>query len=106
MEVGMLVERSEIQVKKGSEDAFAAVMNDQAVPLLAGFPGVVSVQYGRGVENSDKFILLVAWDTMDSHTAFTRNPIFPGFRALLMPFSVGGAMEHFNMEPVFLGKER
>jgi heme-degrading monooxygenase HmoA len=95
----MLVERSEIQVKKGLEDAFAAVMNDQAVPFLAALPGVMSVQYGRGVENGDKFILLVAWNTMESHVAFTKDSAFPGFRALLMPFSVGGAMEHFNMEP-------
>ena len=93
----MLVERSEIVIKPGMEDDFAALLAEQAVPLLKGLPGVNAVSFGRGVENPDKFLLLVEWAAMEDHTAFTQAPVFPEFRAMLMPFSKGGAMEHFIM---------
>jgi heme-degrading monooxygenase HmoA len=93
----MLVERSEILIKEGMEDEFTTLMADKAVPLLKGLPGVNAVSYGRGVENPDKFILMVEWAAMSDHIAFTKAPVFPEFRALLMPFSKGGAMEHFEM---------
>ena len=93
----MLVERAEMLIKEGSEEDFATVMADRGTPLLAGLEGVKSVKLGRGVENPDKFMLLVEWETMDAHIAFTKNPKFTEFRALLSPFTRGGSMEHFNM---------
>jgi heme-degrading monooxygenase HmoA len=91
------LERAEIQVKEGLETEFIAVMNEHALPMLAGFPGVGSVKLGRGVENPGKFLLLVQWDSMDAHTAFKASQIYPGFGKLFGPFSKGGSMEHFDM---------
>jgi heme-degrading monooxygenase HmoA len=93
----MLVERSELLIKPGMEDDFAAVMAEKGLPLLAALEGVGLINFGRGLENPDKFMLLIEWSTMDAHTAFTRHPSFATFRALLAPFTKGGAMEHFNM---------
>ncbi|GFE79769.1 hypothetical protein GCM10011487_17690 [Steroidobacter agaridevorans] len=93
----MLIERADIQVREGAEQDFATAMTSKGVPLLLSAPGVRSVQFGRGVENPQKFMLLVAWDTMDSHIAFTKSPAMLEFRSLLKPFSTGGAMEHFNL---------
>src|ERR1700761_6124737 len=87
----MLLERAELLAKVGLEDEMMAVMTDRGVPLLAALPGVISVQFGRGLENPDKFMLLVQWKNMDAHTAFTKAPIFAEFRALIMPVSRGGA---------------
>ena len=93
----MLLERSEIQIQPGLEEAFAAMMKERGLPVLSAFPGVTSVQIGRGLENPSKFLLLVGWDAMESHTAFKQSPIYPEFGQLFRPFSKGGAMEHFNM---------
>ncbi|MFC4314630.1 antibiotic biosynthesis monooxygenase family protein [Steroidobacter flavus] len=93
----MLLERAELQIRESMELEFAAAMKSKGLELLASVPGVKSVQLGRGVENPQKFMLLVEWDAMDSHTAFKTSPIMTEFRALLKPFSTGGAMEHFNM---------
>jgi heme-degrading monooxygenase HmoA len=93
----MLVERSELLIKDGLEQDFAAVMTERGIPLLAGIPGVNSVEFGRGVENPGKFMLLIAWEAMDAHTAFKSNPAYPRFRQLLAPYSRGGSMEHFDM---------
>jgi len=93
----MLVERSELLIKDGMEDEFATVMARKAVPLLKGLKGINAVSFGRGIENPGKFMLLVEWESMDAHSAFRTDPVYPEFRALLSPFTKGGAMEHFNM---------
>ncbi len=94
----MLIERSEIIIREGQEDGFAAAMNDRGLAMLASVDGVKAVRFGRGVENPDKFILLVEWGSMDAHVAFTKGAVYAPFVALFAPFSKGGAMEHFEMD--------
>jgi heme-degrading monooxygenase HmoA len=93
----MLLERSELLIKEGQEEAFFAAMKDEGLGLLASVPGVVSVNVGRGVENPGKFMLLVEWKNMDAHLAFGKTPVSGEIRALIRPFSKGGSMEHFEM---------
>ena len=94
----MLLERSELLVREGQAEGFAAAMNDRGLAMLAGVDGVKTVGFGRGLENPDKFILLVEWDSMDAHVAFTKSAIYTPFRELFAPFTKGGAMEHFEMD--------
>jgi heme-degrading monooxygenase HmoA len=91
----MLFERAEITTAEGKAEDFAAMMAAQGLPLLSGLPGVNSVRLGQGVEHPDKFMLLIHWQTMDDHIAFTKAEIFQTFLQLVGPYSVGGAMEHF-----------
>jgi heme-degrading monooxygenase HmoA len=92
----MVTERSDLTIAEGEAETFATVMAEQGLPLLRGVPGVVSATLGRGVENPDKFMLLIDWETKADHTAFTKAPVFPEFIAMLRPYAVGGAMEHFD----------
>jgi len=94
----MLLERAELTIREGMEEKFAAAMRDQGIPLLQGVPGVNSVKMGRGVENPGKFMLLVHWDALDAHTAFGASPAAKALRAIISPFSTGGAMEHFAFD--------
>ena len=94
----MLVERSEITIREGQEEGFAAVMNDRGLAMLRGFPGVRAVRFGRGVENPGKFIILVEWDDMAAHDAFRQSEIYKPFGSLFGPFSTGGVMEHFEVD--------
>lgn len=92
----MLFERAEMLIAPGKAEDFQAMMECEGLPLLAALPGANSVKMGRGVENPDKFMLLLNWNTMDDHTAFTKSPSFPVFLSLMQPYSVGGGMEHFE----------
>jgi heme-degrading monooxygenase HmoA len=92
----MLLERSEITVNAGMEEGFLAVLKEKIVPILVETPGVNYVTFGRGLENPDKFIILVDWTDMDAHTAFTKGSTYAPFRALFAGFPKGGVMEHFN----------
>ncbi len=93
----MLLERAELLAREGAEAEMLAMMTDRGVRMLAAVPGVRSVRFGRGVENPDKFMLLVEWESLDAHAAYSRMPVAAEFRALLTPVSRGGAMEHFEM---------
>jgi quinol monooxygenase YgiN len=94
----MFIERAEIPVKEGMEEAFAAAMTARGIAILAAAPGCASARVGRGVENPSKFILLLEWDSIESHTALTKTPAFDEFKTLVGPFFAGAAnMEHFDM---------
>jgi len=93
----MLLERAELLAREGAETAMLEMMTDRGVSLLTAVPGVRAVTLGRGVENPDKFLLLVEWESLAAHEAFSRSPVSDVFRALITPLSRGGAMEHFEM---------
>ena len=93
----MLLERAELLIREGQEEAFSTAMKDEGVGKLASVPGVMSVAVGRGVENPGKFMLLIEWQNMNAHTAYNKTPVCGEIRALSGRFSRGGSMEHFQM---------
>jgi heme-degrading monooxygenase HmoA len=94
----MILERAELTVKTGQEEAFAAMMGETGCALLAGADGCHSVRIGHGVENPDKFILLLEWDSVEHHVALTKTSAFAEFVKLAGPFFAGPSnMEHFRM---------
>jgi len=93
----MLLERAELQIKEGSEEAFHVAMQEKGVGILQAVPGVRSVSLGRGVENPEKFMLLVEWESMTAHAAFNKSAACQEIRTLIGRFSKGGVMEHFEM---------
>jgi heme-degrading monooxygenase HmoA len=93
----MLVERSELTVKPGTEGEFLAAITEKAVPVLNSVDGVLSVQVGRGIENPAKFMLLVGWESLDAHTTYGGTPKSLEVRAIMGPYVAGGAMEHFEL---------
>ncbi len=94
----MLLERAEILINEGREQAFSTTMKDRGIQLLASVPGVISVSFGQGVENPGKFMLLVEWESLDAHKAYNESPLCGEVRALVGGFSKGGSMEHFTMD--------
>lgn len=94
----MFIERVEIPVAEGQEEAFAKAMADRGLAVLARATGCFSARLGRGVEAPSKFLLLLEWDAVESHTAFTQTEAFGEFVAIARPFFAGApAMEHFDM---------
>jgi heme-degrading monooxygenase HmoA len=93
----MLLERSELLIREGQEEAFATAMRERGIPLLQRVSGVISVHMGRGVENPDKFLLLVRWESLGAHTLFAETPALQDLMAIMTPHTKSGGMEHFNM---------
>jgi quinol monooxygenase YgiN len=93
----MVTEIATLTVAEGNEAAFAAVMDETGCPALRALPGVLSLRFGRGVENPTKFGLIIEWESVEAHNAATATATFKTFRDAIKPYTIGGAMEHFAL---------
>jgi quinol monooxygenase YgiN len=92
----MVIERVELSVTPGQEEAFEAAMR-RGLALLSSADGCLSVSLARGIERPSRYLLQLNWRSIDDHTAFTQTPPFAEFRALAGPhFAERPAMEHFR----------
>lgn len=92
----MVIERVEICVVAGRESEFEDAMQE-GIRLLAAAGGCRSASLARGVERPAAYLLVLTWDSVDDHTAFTKTEGFVRFREIAGPFFAGRpAMEHFQ----------
>lgn len=91
----MVLECAELTIRPGDGDDFAQTIS-RALAMFNGAPGYRSSRCMRGVENPDTFLLLIEWDAVEDHIAFTRAPAFDHFKAAIGPH-IGGPsrMAHF-----------
>jgi heme-degrading monooxygenase HmoA len=97
----MVLEVALIDVLPGQEDAFAASYR-LGYPILAGTPGCRSVRMTRGIESASRFVLLVEWDTVETHEENFRNTErFAQWRGFIGGhFATPPVVEHFtDVEP-------
>ncbi len=63
----MILEHALLQVKSGLEAQFEAAMG-QALPLIQATPGFIRLEVRPCLESKGKYLLLVQWQTLESHT--------------------------------------
>jgi heme-degrading monooxygenase HmoA len=79
----MVLEIADFAVRPGTEERFAAAYLE-ARELLAATPGFVSARLTRGIESPSRFVLLVEWQTVESHTVgFRESERFTQWRELI-----------------------
>ena len=93
----MVLEIADFAVLPGQEEAFTAAVREGVVQLQAS-PGFHSVRMSRGIESPSRFVLLVEWDDLESHTVgFRESERFLRWREVIGPFFDGPPkMEHFT----------
>jgi len=93
----MVLEVALINVTRGREADFAAAYAE-ARKTLVTTPGCRSVRMTRGIESPSKFVLLVEWDSVDSHEQnFRATERFRTWRGLIGPYFDGPpVVEHFQ----------
>ncbi len=91
----MVIERAELFIKPGREADFERAIRG-ARAILTGAPGCLSATVGRGIESPSKYVLLLEWNSLEDHAAFTETPEFELFRDLVGSFfAARPSMEHF-----------
>jgi heme-degrading monooxygenase HmoA len=96
----MVIEVAVFTAKDGHAEQFAQAYA-QARDLIASSPGCRSVRMTRGVENPERFVLLVEWDTLEAHTVgFRGSERFTQWRGLIGPHFASADVEHVvDLEP-------
>jgi heme-degrading monooxygenase HmoA len=82
----VVLEVAILSLRPGSAEAFEAAFGE-AAPIIASSPGYQRHELRRCVENGERYLLLVWWDTLESHTrGFRKSPGYQRWRALLHHF--------------------
>lgn len=82
----MILEVAVLDVRPGETAAFEAAFRE-AQAIIASMPGYRSHQLQRCVENTDRYLLLVEWDTLEAHTVgFRGSAEYQRWKALLHHF--------------------
>lgn len=68
----MILEVAVLDVRPGESEAFEAAFRE-AQAIIASMPGYRSHQLQRCVENADRYLLLVEWETLEAHTVGFRG---------------------------------
>lgn len=94
----MILEAAILNVTPGQEPAFEAAFH-RAVLILAGMQGYVSHELRRCLEHSNRYILLVHWQSLEDHTiGFRTSPQYQEWKALLHHFyNPFPTVEHYDL---------
>jgi heme-degrading monooxygenase HmoA len=75
-----------LDVRAGEAAAFEAAFRE-AQRIIAASPGYRSHELRRCLEAADRYLLLVWWDSLESHTeGFRKSPAYQRWRELLHRF--------------------
>jgi heme-degrading monooxygenase HmoA len=93
----MVLEVAILNVIPGQTEAFEAAFRE-ASQLIAASPGYVSHELQGCIEASNRYILLVRWQTLEDHAVgFRGSPAYQTWRALLHHFyDPFPTVEHFE----------
>ena len=81
-----MLEVAILNVRPGESDAFEAAFRE-AREIIASSRGYQGHELRRCVEAADRYLLLVWWDTLESHTeGFRQSAEYQRWRALLHHF--------------------
>jgi heme-degrading monooxygenase HmoA len=84
--MSQVFELAEFRIVDGRAEEFERVM-ESARSVIARDPGLDSIEYWRGIERADAFILLLKWKSLEAHLEGWRNsPHYSEWSALVTPF--------------------
>jgi heme-degrading monooxygenase HmoA len=82
----MVLEVATLNVRPGQGEAFESAFRE-AQGIIAASPGCRRHELRRCLEARDRYLLLVWWDTLESHTVgFRESPAYERWRRLLHRF--------------------
>ena len=100
----MVLEVATIDVKPGSEAAFATAYQSVSDEVRTT-PGCQWMRMTKGIESPSRFVLVVEWDSVEAHVKnFRSTDRFARWRAAITPyFAAPPLVEHFTDVPASAG---
>ncbi|MDJ0744925.1 MAG: antibiotic biosynthesis monooxygenase [Xenococcaceae cyanobacterium MO_167.B27] len=82
----MILEIATLNIKAGMSDDFESAFQ-QASSIIASMPGYISHDLQKCIEKSDRYLLLVYWQSLEDHTiGFRQSAEYQTWKALLHHF--------------------
>jgi heme-degrading monooxygenase HmoA len=95
----MILEIADIRITPGKNAEFEAAIGQGLATVLPRAKGFIAHKVQRGIESSDRYVLLIWWQALENHTVdFRQGPLFAEWRSFIGPFLVQPPnVEHFEL---------
>lgn len=95
----MILEIADIRIHPGQQLAFEEALRRGADQAISKAQGFIGYRVQHGIENPERYLLLVEWETLDNHLVDFRNSAaFQQWRGIVGPFFASApAVEHFTL---------
>lgn len=95
----MILELADIRIQPGQQAAFDAAIERGVTTVIAHAKGYRGYKVNKGIENPERYVLQIFWDSLDDHmVGFRQSPAFADWRAIVGPFfAAPPVVEHFDL---------
>jgi len=95
----MILELADIRITSGRQADFEEAIQRGIDTVISRAHGFRGWKVNRGVENRERYVLQIFWDTLEAHTVdFRGSPLFAEWRAIVGPFfAQPPVVEHFTL---------
>ncbi len=95
----MILEVADIRIPTGRNAEFEAAIERGLATVIAKAKGYRSHKVQKGIDSPERYLLMIEWDTLESHTVdFRQGPLFAEWRAIVGPFfAQPPVVEHFSL---------
>ncbi len=95
----MILELADIRILPGQQAAFDEAIERGVRTVIAKAKGFQGYKVNKGIENPERYILQIFWETLENHTVdFRESPAFAEWRGIVGPFfAAPPSVEHFNL---------
>ena len=98
----MILEHADLRIQPGQQAAFEEAIARGLNTVISRAKGYRGAKVNHGIENPERYVLQIFWDTLEDHTVhFRGSEAFTAWRAIVGPFfAQPPVVEHFE----FVGK--
>ena len=95
----MILELATIDIKQGTNIDFENNL-EKAHHIISKSKGYISHQFQKCIEQENRYILLIRWETLEDHTkGFRESELFKEWRALIGPFFESAPqVQHYELK--------
>ncbi len=95
----MILELADIRIHPGKQAEFDAAIKRGVETVIATAKGFRGYKVNKGIESSERYLLMTFWETLENHTVdFRQSPAFQDWRAIVGPyFATPPVVEHFTL---------
>jgi heme-degrading monooxygenase HmoA len=95
----MILEVADITIPKGRNAEFDDAIARGITTVISQAEGFRGWKVNRGIESTERYLLMIFWDTLEDHTVrFRGGPLFAQWRAIVGPFfAQPPVVEHFTL---------
>ena len=95
----MILELADIRIHPGKNAEFETAIFRGVHEVIAHAKGCQGFKVNKGIENPERYVLQIFWDTLEDHTVgFRQSDAFTQWRTIVGPyFACPPVVEHFDL---------